>query len=46
MQIGLQAGDGGKFVCGIDSILQRPDCTVFSFGSNVRLNMIKLQNLL
>ena len=26
--------DGGKWVCGVDSVLQRPGCVVYSFGSN------------
>lgn len=26
--------DGGKWVCGVDSFLQRPGCVVYSFGSN------------
>ena len=25
--------DGGKWVCGVDSFLQRPSCVVYSFGS-------------
>jgi hypothetical protein len=27
-------GDGGKWVCGVDTLLQRPGCVVYSFGSN------------
>jgi hypothetical protein len=27
-------GDGGKWVCGVENLLQRPDCVVYSFGSN------------
>ena len=26
--------DGGKWVCGVDTLLQRPDCVIYSFGSN------------
>ena len=26
--------DGGKWVCGVDTFLQRPGCVVYSFGSN------------
>ncbi len=26
--------DGGKWVCGVDSFLQRPGCVVYSFGSD------------
>lgn len=27
-------GDGGKWVCGVDTLLHRPGCVVYSFGSN------------
>jgi len=27
-------GDGGKWVCGMEKVLQRPDCIVYSFGVN------------
>ena len=27
-------GDGGKWVCGVDTLLQKPGCVVYSFGSN------------
>jgi hypothetical protein len=27
-------GDGGKWVCGVDTLLQRSGCVVYSFGSN------------
>jgi hypothetical protein len=27
-------GDGGKWLCGVDDLLQRPGCVVYSFGSN------------
>ncbi|KAK9840632.1 hypothetical protein WJX81_005767 [Elliptochloris bilobata] len=27
-------GDGGKYLCGVSSLLQRPGCLVFSIGSN------------
>lgn len=36
VQLGNQPEDGGKFVCGVDSLLQSPECVVLSFGSNVR----------
>ena len=26
--------DGGKWVCGVDTLLQRPGCVIYSFGSN------------
>lgn len=27
-------GDGGKWVCGAETLMQRPGCVVYSFGSN------------
>ena len=35
-RFGRQArmGDGGKWVCGVETLLQRPGCVVYSFGSN------------
>lgn len=35
-RFGRQAriGDGGKWVCGVDTLMQRKGCTVYSFGSN------------
>ena len=35
-RFGRQAvmGDGGKWVCGAETLLQRPGCVVYSFGSN------------
>lgn len=27
-------GDGGKWVCAVDTLLHRPGCVVYSFGSN------------
>jgi len=27
-------GDGGQWMCGVSVVLQRPDCVVYSFGSN------------
>ena len=29
-----QMGDGGKWVCGVETLLHRPGCVVYSFGSN------------
>ena len=26
--------DGGKWVCGVDTLLQRPDCVIYSIGSH------------
>lgn len=26
--------DGGKWVCGVETLLQRPGCVIYSFGSN------------
>ena len=35
-RFGRQAriGDGGKWVCGVETLMQRPGCVVYSFGSN------------
>lgn len=35
-RFGRQArvGDGGKWVCGVETLLQRQGCVVYSFGSN------------
>ena len=27
-------GDGGKWVCGLRTLLQRKECVIYSFGSN------------
>ena len=27
-----QLGDGGKFVCGLDKVIKRPDCIIYSLG--------------
>ncbi|PPQ65698.1 hypothetical protein CVT24_012116 [Panaeolus cyanescens] len=27
-------GDGGKFVCGLSRVVEKPDCVVYSFGIN------------
>ncbi len=27
-----QLGDGGKFVCGLDRVIKRPDCLIYSLG--------------
>jgi len=27
-------GDGGKFVCGVERVLHRPDCVIYSLGVN------------
>ena len=35
VQLGIQPGDGGKFVCGVNTFLQRSTCIALSFGSNV-----------
>lgn len=27
-------GDGGKFVCGVERVVERPDCVIYSLGIN------------
>ena len=36
LQAGL--GDGGKWVCGVRTLLQQRPCVVYSFGSNGEAN--------